>query len=364
MSNKNQLQYILKNLQTLLNVGTPLDISLQIIENKLRGTGAGKNSEKKVRSKNKNQKFIDKIINIRSGLAAGVAFGDTLEKNFGNTIPQSLKLFIKIGESSGNLNRMISKGLETQERLQKIRSSLISALSYPLFIFTMAFLMIIAMLVFIVPKITPMFRDMKVELPIYTKILIFISGFVSKYFFVMVILIGVAAGVIVFSFKKSAKFQEFVDALIFKTPLINNFFINYNLSTIAICLSQYLKSGYSIHDSLKAISNSIRSERYKKACSEISEKLKKGQDLSEAMHEFGDVMPNWSDSVGFAVNSGSLPEQFQQFYIESSNSIDQFGTSLKRWSEPVLMLGIGAIVAVFAVSIISPIYGLVQHIGV
>ncbi len=343
MSKRAEIIYILENLHFLLDSGLPMINSLDVLAK---------------------QKHNDRILKIKENLIQGKTFRSALILAFDSKIPHMMNMFIQIGESCGNLGSMIIKALETDNQIKKINSSFVGALSYPLFICAVALVMILLTMVGIIPKLLPMFRDLHVELPIYTKFFIATSDLITH--FGVYILFGVVVIVSLFVclFRKLQKFRIWLEDLVLKTWGIKSLYVRYHTSIIALCISEYLKAGYAFHDALKMVGDSLHSFAYKRACFGISKDLQNGKSLSEVFDFHKKIMPDWSHVLDLASQTGRLAGQFERFYIENITYLEKMNTHIKRWSEPALMLFIGGIIAMFAVSIISPIYSVVQNVRI
>jgi type II secretory pathway component PulF len=343
MSKRTEITYVLENLHFLLDSGIPLVGCLDILSKK--------NSS-------------PKIIQIKEGILQGKTFREALLVAYENKIPHMMNMFIQIGESCGNLDAMLAKAIDTDRQIKKINSSFIGALSYPLFICVVALLMMLLTMIGIVPKLMPMFRDLQVELPVYTRFFMASSNLIVHYGFYAILGLFTLGILFIYFFKKSQKFRASLENLILNTWGIRSLYVRYHTSIIALCISEYLKSGYAFHDALKMVGESVNSYAYEQVCFSISYDLQNGKSLSEAVNLREKMFPGWSHVLGLASQTGRLPEQFERFYLENVTYLEKTNTLVKRWSEPALMLFIGGIIAVFAVSIISPIYSVVQNVRI
>ncbi|MEI8062225.1 MAG: type II secretion system F family protein [bacterium] len=348
MSQRNQIIYILHNLQFLLESGFPIVSCLDVISQK---------------SENKSEVRI-KAESIKNQLLKGDSFSVAFSSAFNNKVPNILNIFIQIGESCGNLGHMLAKAIETDNKIKKINSSFFGALAYPAFIFCLAVLMMLATMIGIMPKLLPIFRDLHVDLPIYTRFFIAVSNGIIHFGLYVLTVIFLGCGIFFYYLKKSSLFLNYTEKIILKIWGIGNLYIRYSISTIALCLSQYLRSGYSLYDAMQILAKTTRSPNYRSVCSEIGREIQNGKNIGSAILPHARVMPNWSYVLDIASQSGRLADQFERLYVESVMYIEEASAHIRRWSEPALMLCIGGVIALFAISIISPIYSVVQHAGI
>lgn len=338
MSKRSEIIYILENLNFLLESGLPMIEGLDVLARR-----------------NKNPK----ILKIKEKILKGKTFREAL---FDFKIPYVMNMFIQIGESCGNLGAMLAKAVETDQHIRKIKSSFIGALSYPLFICVVALVMMLLTMIGIVPKLMPMFRDLHVELPIYTRFFMASSNLIVHYG--IYILIGLLALVcsFVYFFRKSQEFRIKVEIFTLKIWWIRSLYVRYHTSIIALCVSEYLRAGFALHDTFKMVGEVANSFSYKESCFLISTDLQNGKSLGDAMKSQEKIMPDWSHILDLASQTGRLADQFERFYLENVTYLEKANVLVKKWSEPALMLFIGGIIAIFAISIISPIYSVVQNV--
>ncbi len=343
MSKRTEIIYILENLHFLLDSGISLMGCLDILS-----------------KRNGNHR----ILKIKDNIEQGKTFREALLVSYNYKIPHMMNMFIQIGEACGNLSAMLVKAIETDGQVRKINSSFIGALSYPLFICAVALVMILLTMIGIIPKLVPMFRDLHVELPIYTKFFMASSDLIIRYgVYALMVFCFVSVSVVLF-FRKSQSFRIKIENLILRVWGIKSLYVRYHTSIIALCISEYLRSGYAFHDAIKMVGVSGNSYTYKEACRAISSDLQNGKTLLDAIELHKTILPDWSQVLDLASQTGRLQDQFQRFYLENLRYLEKVNIHIKRWSEPALMLFIGGIIAVFAVSIISPIYSVVQNVRI
>lgn len=341
MSKRSEIVFILENLHFLLDSGLPITDCLDVL--------AKRSSDLK-------------ILKIKEGILQGKTFRESLLISF--DIPHVINMFIQIGEACGNLGGMLVKAVETDAHIRKINSSFIGALSYPLFICAVAMVMMLLTMIGIVPKLMPMFRDLHVELPVYTRFFMATSNLIVHFgLHILLVVVGFMS-FFIFFFKKSQEFKRKVENFILRIWGIRSLYVRYHTLIIALCISEYLRAGYPFHDVLKMLGEAVNSFAYKEACILVSKDVQNGKGISEAINLHEELMPNWSHVLDLASQTGRLADQFERFYLENVAYLEKANLLVKRWSEPALMLFIGGIIAVFAISIISPIYSVVQNVRI
>ena len=168
---RNDLLLLCENISMMLRAGLSLKESIKLVE--------------EVTSKALLKKTLGEIV---KELEKGKSFSAILQQ-YPDIFPIFFRTMIKFAEISGNLKEIFEHLIRYYKFDIKIRKKIANTLFYPCLLLVMCFAVIIVMSVVIVPSFEQIFRQMKVELPLITKIIITISGFVSKYCFLIIIMI-------------------------------------------------------------------------------------------------------------------------------------------------------------------------------
>ena len=120
-----------------------------------------------------------------------------------------------------------------------------------------------------------------------------------------------------------------VENLILKMWGIGSLYVRYHTSIIALCVSEYLKAGFTFNIAVKSVGDSSNSFAYKSACISISENVEKGTEISEAIKLQEKLMPDWSSILGLASQTGRLASQFERFYINNLSYLEKVNSTKK-----------------------------------
>jgi len=270
---------------------------------------------------------------------------------------------IRIGEIGGNLDEVLDLLAIQLRKDYNIRSKVKGAMIYPsVIVFAMIIIGIIIM-VAVVPKLMQVFAEMEVELPITTRVIIGTSEFMTDN------IIAVAGGLIlaIISFillKRTEPGKKFFHFLLIKSPLIKGLSTKINTARFARTLSSLLKSGVAIVQALDIIGDSLGNVYFKKALKKASEEVQKGVPLNKTLSE-GEInlfpsmviqMVKVGEETG---TSEQILIQLADFY---ENEVDEMTKNLSSVIEPVLILVIGGAVGLFAISVIQPMYMVMDYI--
>ena len=302
-------------------------------------------------------RVLDTVITDVSG---GRSLSQSLSK-FKNAFGDFAVSIISVGEQTGALSENLAYLAEELKKRQILRKKIVSALVYPIFI-TLATIGITSLLiVFIFPKIMPIFMSLNVALPLTTRILIFVSNFLANYG--LWLLLGSVLTVIGLRilFKKSEKFHFFYDKLSLKIPVIGPMIQNYNLANVSRTLSLLLNGGMTLGEALPITARSTANFVYRYELDKLAEVEDRGDKISSHMKNYRKLFPDMlSQIISVGERSGNLSETLTYLSDMYESEVEESTKNLSSLIEPVLMVIMGVMVGFVAISIITPIYSITQ----
>lgn len=340
----NEQIILTKNLSGMLKAGLSLFRALSVLK-----------------KQTKNSSF-SKILN---SLANDINSGESLSSGLSKFPDIFSKLFVSMtraGEESGNLSGALSDIGANLEKSHSLTKKIHGALIYPGVILSAMVVIGVLMFAFVVPTLASTFKELGVVLPLSTRILIFLGNFFSN----NLILTFVSVLGIAFSFYSllRAKFMaKYIDYLIIKLPVIGNLARELNTARTARTMFSLLSSGVSITRAVEITEDVVQNIYYKKVLNETKIAIERGAPFSKTFEENNDLYPvMMAEMTQVGEETGKLSEmllQIAQFYEEE---IENKTKNLSTIIEPVLMIIIGAGVGFFAISMISPLYSILDSI--
>jgi len=329
-----------RNLRVMVSAGVSLPRALNILA---------------VQSKNK--KFKNAISKIKEEIIQGKSFSETLEK-YPDIFSELFHSMMKVGEETGTTEDVLKVLTSQMEKEYQIRAKIKGAMIYPAVIVLAMLVIGIVMLIMVVPKLASVFSELNVELPLTTRMVIYIGNFLAKFWYTVPFMILVVV-VLLRLLPKTKSGKLVFDTLVLKLPIISPIIKKtYSAHTVRT-LSSLIIAGVPIVRSLEIVSNSLENLYYKKAITQAVEQARKGGKLAEALKGREDIYPNLvfqmlevGEETG---ETADILKKLAEFYEE------EVGNATKNLSaviEPVLMLIIGAVVGFFAISMIQPIYSI------
>lgn len=265
---------------------------------------------------------------------------------------------IKAGEASGELSAILESLSKNLEEDARIRAQVRSALLYPGFILASLFVLTMMIVFFVLPRITKIFAELDVELPITTRIMVGFADFVNKQPFVVIGII-VALGVSGYFFAKSKTGKKFASTLGFYMPFVKQITYNSDLLHLTTTLALLLNAGVPIQEAIGTSAGTVKNVNLNLQLIRVSKELATGKALGDLLRTT--TLPKtFVALVATGEKSGNITLVFQKLSEHYQNLLN---TAIKNFTgiiEPVLTLAVGIIVGGVVLSIMLPIY---QFIG-
>ncbi len=316
---------------------------------------------KNISLQTKKKRFTLILEDIFNDVQGGKTLADGLAK-YPGIFNDLFVNMIRVGESSGNLEEVLDILATQLEKEHELMSKIKGAMTYPAVILIAMIGIAILMLTYILPKLTGVFTDMHVELPATTRFIIAISDALKKHSF------AVAAGFIMTAFFSkiflaTSVGKKTIGFFAINLPVIKNIVKKVNCARFARIYSSLLKSGISAVEALRIISRTLTNYYYKNAISDGVASIQKGINLSDIIAENPKIFPVLvSQMIRVGEETGKTETvllKLAEFYEEE---VSQFSKNISSIIEPFLMILIGSAVGFFAISMLQPMYSIMDNI--
>ena len=333
-----------RNLRVMITAGVSLPRSLRILA-----------------LQSKNQKFITVLTEITEKVSKGKTFADCLSHH-PDVFSDIFSSMVKVGEESGTLEEVLNNLTSQMEKEHTLKSNVIGALIYPAIIILAMIGIGFLMLVMVVPQLAITFEELGVDLPIMTELVINFGKFLAEKWYVVILMTALLCFVFQM-FLKSASGKKIMAGFLLKVPIISSLTKKINSAYIARTLSSLISSGVPIIRSLEIVSEAVSNHHFKESIIKSIDKVKQGSKLSEALKPYQNLYPPMvTQMLEVGEETGQSSEilgKLAEFYEEEVSAATK---NLSAVIEPVLMLIVGAIVGFFAISMIQPMYSMLQFI--
>ena len=329
-----------KNLSAMLAAGLSLSRALSVIERQ---------------SSNKYLKIV--VTGISESVKKGSSFHDSLV-HYPKVFSGLFAAMVKAGEESGTLAGALTVIAFQMERAEELVRKIRGAMIYPTIIIVAVVIVGILMLIYVVPTLTSTFTQLGVQVPLATRVIVAVSNFlVAHAVLVLMGLVVFVIGGIVFIRSKSG--GRVVLAIALHLPVVGELVRETYTARAARTLSSLLSAGVPILDALSITKEVVQADAFAKVVGEAEDHVKKGEILSASFAEHTGLYPIlMSEMLSVGEETGKVAEMLKQIAEFYEEDVAEKTKDLSTIIEPVLMLLIGTVVGIFAVSMIAPIYSL------
>lgn len=336
-----QIASFTRRLATMVEAGLPLTDALEILERQESGK----------------LKFIIKETLV--AIQGGSSLSDALEiykEVFGDIYISSLRA----GEAAGVLDKVLLELSENLEKKEEFFGKVKGAMIYPIIIVVGMIGVIFIVMTFVIPKLTGLYKEFGTDMPLPTRILMFISDFMVQIAFVFPILIVI--GFVFFKFyAKRPNIKAKIDKLKLNFPIIGPLNEATLMTDISRTLSMLISTGVPLIDGVQIIGRSTGNILFEKAFKRVSERVEKGFSLSDAMREqivFPDILV---EMVATGEQTGKLDKTLgnisHYFEVEAEQRVKTLTSAI----EPLIMIVLGVGVGFLVFAVIMPIYSLTSQ---
>ncbi|NCA71659.1 MAG: type II secretion system F family protein [Sphingobacteriia bacterium] len=333
-----EISILTRELATLLEAGMTLDRSLQILVDLTA-----------------EEHLVRMLADLQERVRGGASFSSALEMQDGQ-FPRLYINMVRAGEASGALDQVLERLADYLERLAELRQTITSALVYPSILLVVAGLSVIMLLVFVVPQFTMLFDDMGEALPLPTQIVVGTGDLFRNYWWAMLVFIATVA-VLVERWMQNPVIRNRFDHRVLDLPLFGD--LIWKMETARLChtLATLLKNGLPLLSALTLAKEVVANRKLFALLNEASEDLKHGRGLAAPLLRL-EVLPELAlQMIRVGEESGSLDEMLAKvasiYDRETRVSVQSMLTLL----EPILIIGLGVIVAGIIISILMAILG-------
>lgn len=328
-----------RQLSTMISSGLPIADSLVILEKQTKS--------------HKFQKVLSSIVaDVEGGMSLSASFSQHPK-----IFDQVYVKLIEAGETGGVLDKILSKLADTMEKEKEFKAKTRGAFIYPIIVVAVMLVVISIMLIFVIPKLTGIYEEIGVDLPLPTKILIATSDF-TRSFWWLVILLGISAIWGIKNFAKTQTGAPIMSKFVLALPIWGKIRKSLVLSQFTRTLGLLLGAGIPIITALKVVADILASPTFEEGVYVAIDKVERGSPLYVPLVENPAFPPILGQMLRVGEETGKIDEILLRlsvyFEAESENLIRNLTVAL----EPIILVFLGIGVGVLVLSIILPIYNL------
>lgn len=266
---------------------------------------------------------------------------------------------IKVGESGGEMDKILIQWATFIERDEEIRGRLKAALMYPFILTIISTLAVTFLIVFVLPTFTNIFATSGVELPLPTKILMMISTLLKKQFFVLI-----SAGIVIYfaygKFSKTKKGKYAIDMFKLKVPIFGSLQHKMILTRFTRTFGVMLSAGVPIIESLNISRDIVGNVCMAAVLDSVIDSVKQGGDMGEPFAKSPLIPPMIANMIPVGEVTGTIEKILVKIADFYEREVDFMIRNLSSILEPVMILFMGIVVGFIALSLVMPMYDMIK----
>ncbi|QQS20761.1 MAG: type II secretion system F family protein [Candidatus Moraniibacteriota bacterium] len=338
-----ELMIFFRQLSTLIEARVPVVSSLQAI------------------AEQADNRYLQMVIKeVADDLEDGMSFSEALGR-FPTVFSPLIVNMVRSGEVSGNLQKSVTFIADNIERNYLLTARVKGALFYPGFVVSVAIIIGFIVISFILPKLTVMIKDLGVEVPWYTQIMMSVGDFMNAYWWaVALIILGFIGGLLFYA--RTDDGQKEWNYLQLKLPVIGTLLRYVYISRFADNLSALLASGIPVVRALHIVSDVVGNVVYQSVILRAADEVKTGKTISSVFSRSPEIPPIVSRMIAIGEETGKMNHVLDSTSRFYSQEVDNMTRNLTSLLEPVLIVILGIGVGILVVSVIMPIYNITGSI--
>ena len=335
--------FFTRQLSSMLSSGLTLMQALRILKDQMSRASA--------------KEVVDKII---SDIEGGASFSDALSKYPNIFTPVYISL-IRASESSGLIDKIMSRLAQNLEKDAALKTQITSALVYPAIIILMMVGVMGIMVFFVIPEISKLYESLDVDLPLSTRILLGLSYFATHFWYIGIGVFFGAVATFRYFYKKPTS-RYLMDSLILRAPIFGKLITQTIFTEFTRTFSLLVGSGNVVVSSLKQSGNVVGNMVYKAELQAVAERVEKGVNIGDALSVSSRFPAYLVQIVKIGEQTGKLDDSLNRASEYYEKEVEQTVKTLTTAMEPLIMVILGVGVGFLLFSVITPIYKITSSI--
>jgi len=330
-----------RQLATMARSGSALDKSLQIVSSQTEQVGM-----KKV------------VAALRARVQEGQALAAALA-DFPAIFPDYYRATVAAGESSGSLDQVLVRLADYVEFKQQLRQKVVLALAYPVLLTTVALLVVIGLLAYVVPQVVTVFRNLHQELPLLTRLLIATSEWVRQFGTVaVVLLVLLTLGFRMLLARPGFRFR--FHSFLLRLPLLGKFLRGLEVARFSRTFSILVASGVPALNGMNIAAEVMGNLALREAVTVAAQRVREGESINQALARTGSFPPMVIHLIASGEASADLARMLDQAAASQEQEITMKTGLATAIFEPLLILAMGGLVLLIVLAVLLPVFELNQ----
>lgn len=333
-----------RQMATLLDAGLPLLRAVNVLEDQTE-----------------NEEFKSVLQKISQDIQGGSSFSEALAAH-PEVFDDLYVNMVKAGEAGGVLDEVLNRLAQFAEKRQELQAKIKSATMYPAIMGIIAVLVVVFLLIFVLPTFTSLFREMDVDLPIPTIIVISVSNFLQNYWWLVLLMLGG----LYFAYSwwyETDRGEVVIDRAKLNIPVFGELNKKVQVARFARTLATLIKSGVPILEAIDIVQDTIGNRIIADTMDDVHDSISEGDTISEPLHESGIFPPMVTHMISVGEETGNLDEMLNRVADTYEMQVDEMVEGLSSMLEPILITFMGITIGVIVMAMFFPMFELVGAVG-
>ncbi len=304
---------------------------------------------------------------VVSGLIEGIQGGQNMSgalSNYPNVFSPVFRSLVKAGEDTGRLPDVLRSLVENLKWEDELRAQTKKLVVYPAFVGTVVIAVTMFLMVYLVPQMVSLIRNMGQTLPLHTQVLIAVSGFVSKYWWAVISVPVVVFFAVRWIARSNPALRYRIDAIKLGLPWIGPILKKIILSRFASVFSLMYASGITILDSMKAAEDTAGNLVVQEALKSVSQQIAEGKTVTQAFQDVALFPPLVTRMLRVGETTGALDTALTNVSYFYNREVREGIARVQVMIEPALTIVMGALLGWVMLSVLGPIYDVISKVKI
>ena len=332
-----ELVLFTRQFSTMISAGLQIARSLEILGNQTS-----------------NKLFKRVIFDILRLVEGGSSLSNAMAQNT-NVFDSTYVALISAGESSGKMEDILKRLAQNMEDEHEMNTKFKAAMIYPAVVFMAMIGVFLVLMIFVIPKLADLYANMSVELPGMTKVMISVSNFMVKFWY---LIIG-GALVSAYSVKKftmTIQGKKFFNEILFRTPVFGKITKTKEQAQFTRTLSLLISAAVPIVEALNIVANVVTNSALRRAAKDAANQVEKGNSLSSYFAQSTAFPPLIAQMAAVGEETGKMDDVLERVASYYDLELDGMIKGLSAALEPMILILLGIMVGFMILSVITPIY--------
>lgn len=334
-----------RQLATMMKAGVPLVQSFDIVADGLEHKG-----------------LQELVIELRNDISSGTNFAAALRRH-PKYFDELYCNLIESGEKAGALEQMLDRIATYLEKTEILKKKVKKAMTYPIAVVVVAIIVTAILLVKVVPQFESLFQGFGAELPVFTQLIINVSEWMQKWWFI--VLLGIVSAIFLFkeAKRRSRKFSDLVDKYVLKLPIVGEILDKSAVAKFGRVLSTTFAAGVPLVDALDSVAGATGNAVYRDAVMNIKNDVSSGTQLQASMRQ-QEIFPAIAVQLtAIGEESGNLDDMLAKVAEHFEGVVDDMVDNLTALMEPMIMSVLGVLIGGLIIGMYLPIFQMGQVVG-